>query len=81
MVCLSPVGFGVSLTFGALALRRSRLGIHAEKQVFSKLVFQCLLNILNVYIINIVVTPHIASAKPTRSNYNLLQFLISLSVV
>ena len=26
MVCLSPVGYGVQLTFRALALRRSRLG-------------------------------------------------------
>ena len=26
MVCLSPVGYGVKLTFRALALRRSRLG-------------------------------------------------------
>ena len=28
MVCLSPVGYGVQLTFRALALRRSRLFIH-----------------------------------------------------
>ena len=26
MVCLSPVGYGVKLTFRALALHRSRLG-------------------------------------------------------
>ena len=71
MVCLSPVGYGVWLTFRALALRRSRrranarnvsqtpyptgdkhtistllikpifsVLAHAEKQFFSKLVFE-----------------------------------------
>ena len=28
MVCLSPVGYGVKLTFRALALRRSRQSIY-----------------------------------------------------
>ena len=28
MVCCSPVGYGVLLTFPALALRRSRLGFN-----------------------------------------------------
>ena len=33
MVCLSPVGYGVSLTLGALALRRIRLGNCGEISV------------------------------------------------
>ena len=33
MVCFSPVGFGVLLTFGAFALCRSRLGNCGEISV------------------------------------------------
>ena len=36
MVCLSPVGYGVQLTFQALALRRSRL-LHRDTADFTVL--------------------------------------------
>ena len=35
MVCCSPVGYGVLLTFPALALRRSRLGFKFNRFIIA----------------------------------------------